>query len=206
MDQHPIDTNNMKTHEEINTLFDELRFVENNFKDLDFLKDLPEEQRFETTEKDQLAEYIDEIPQPETQPELPTKIEQQTVIQQKNPFKEFKPIKKISYQFQDKLFSPILQTPDVGNTTFTLQINKGNLIGFHKPVETKELKELIPLIKQSIPKATTSIKNTLKQIKENGIKNELKSIPTKIKTPLKKLNIETIKKIPTKLRNMLSSD
>ena len=46
----------------------------------------------------------------------------------------------------------------------------------------------------------------MKEVKEKGIKNEIKAIPNKITASLKNIKLDTIKNIPKKIRNVLSSD
>jgi len=121
--------------------------------------------------------------------------------------KPFEPVKKVPNFFHKKIAYPLLKTPDVGHTTFTLQITNGKVSGFYKPPEqTKELKELLPVIKGIIPKTKTYLKTQIKQIKEQGLKNELKTLPKKIITPLKKINLKTFTSLPKKIRDKLSSD
>jgi hypothetical protein len=119
----------------------------------------------------------------------------------------FEPVKKVPNFFQKKIAYPLLKTPDAGHTTFTLQITNGKLSGFYEPPEqTKDLKELLPVIKGIIPKTKTYLKTHIKQIKEQGLKNELKTLPKKIITPIKKINLKTLTNIPKKIRDKLSSD
>ena len=208
MDGMTQESHDVKSHEDIITLLDDVRSIEHSFEDLEFLNDIPLDTTFIPTEETFEKETIEpkhEIPVP--QQETIQQIEQPTPpslpMEQLQRQPTFSPLHKLHEGFTNKIATPLLKTPEPGKTTFTLQIDNGKLTGFHQPPEsTKQLKALVPVV-------TSFFKTRIQQIKQNGVKTEIKNITTKIITPVKKLrsiNLETIKTIPKKIRGIFSSD
>jgi len=215
MDNFTLDSNEIKSHTEIDSLINEVKSVEHQFENLDFLKDLPIDIPIEQPEI-----FDEEKP---LEPEPPQFVEQSKQIDpneipkeinDRMPQKEFKAISSLHTIIHNKLLYPVLKTPEVGHTTFTLQINENKLEGFYlQPKETKDIKDIISDIKsrihgvkEKISNLPSMLKGKIKEIKEKGIKNELKNLPNKIITPIKNIKIDTIKNIPKQIRNLLSSD
>lgn len=207
MTQNPED---IKSHEDIITLLDDVKSIEHSFQDLEFLNDIPLDTTFIPSEEPFEKEIIaPDIETPITPQESMLQEEQELPVPPGPPIEQIQrqpilsPLHKIHEGFTKKISTPLLQTPEPGKTTFTIQIENGKLQGFHHPPEsTKELKELIPVI-------TSFFKTRLQTIKQNGVKTELKNLSTKIIKPIKSLrsiNLETIKKLPQKLRGIFSSD
>jgi len=207
MTQNPQE---IKSHEDIVTLLDDVKSIEHSFQDLEFLNDIPLDTTFipseDPFEKEMLTPEIETpvAPQgPMLQQEQTLPVPPGPTIEQIQRQPMLSPLHKIHESFTKKISTPLLKTPEPRKTTFTVQIENGKLTGFHHPPEsTKELKELISIV-------TSIFKTRLQTIKQNGVKTEIKNLSTKIIKPIKSLrsiNLETIKKIPQKLRGIFSSD
>jgi hypothetical protein len=215
MHSYHLDIQDIKSHEEIDGLINEIKTVEHHFENIDFLKDLPDDISYIQPEplidpKPVVNEPIDFIEQPaEPMPDIvPPEIEER--IPQKN----FTPIHKVQTVFNDKLIYPLFKTPEVGHTTFTLQIQDNSLQGFYKqPDHIKTIDDVkqditsrIPTIKEKLSNTPSMVKQKIQQIKEKGLKNELKNLPNKIITPIKNINVDKIKTLPNKIKTLISSD
>ena len=193
-----------------------IKNVEHHFENINFLRDLPEDIAFVEPEpmidpKPLVNEPVEFIEQPA---ELtPGPIPQE--IEERMPQKNLTSPNKIQNVLNDKLLYPLFKTPEVGHTTFTLQMKDDSLKGFYKqPERIKTLDDVkqdittkvVPSIKEKLSNAPKMIKQQIKQAKEKGLKNELKNLPNKIITPLKNINVDTLKSFPNKIKSRISSD
>ncbi|RLF57112.1 MAG: hypothetical protein DRN27_08395, partial [Thermoplasmata archaeon] len=125
MDNFIQDSNEIKSHSEIDILINEVKSVEHQFENLDFLKDISIDIPIE-----QPVPLIEEKPVESKQPQFVEQSKQieQTVIpkeiEDRMPQKEFKAISSFHTVINNKLLYPLFKTPEVGHTTFTLQINE----------------------------------------------------------------------------------
>ena len=202
----------IKTHDEISNLLDSVKNVEETFSNLHFLQNLPEMIQFPSED---LPE-TNLSPQPEIDSEAIQSIIQQGQLHAKMPVKpdemiekqpeliqEFKGRSAFRYYIHENIAKPLIGPPDPGHTTFTLELNNNFVNGFYQiPKETRSLKELGPEI-------ISKTKKVLKSIKERDFKKDvknLKSLPSILKNKTSKINFESIKALPKKIRGMFSSD
>lgn len=115
------------------------------------------------------------------------------------------PIEKSNLRFyvHQYLAKPVIGPPEPGHTTFTLTLQDQTVNGFYQPnTDTRSLKELAPIF-------TNKLKTFAQNIKNRDFKKDiktLKTLPTTIKKGVSKINVDSIKNIPKKLRSMFSSD
>ena len=199
----------IKTHEEISDLLDSVKNVEENFSNLDFLQNIPDIVQFPsenvsepdiTPEPEIPTEKIQKNKEPEESiPQPPDHIKEN----QPMPIQHPKDISKVHFYVHNYLAKPIIGPPKPGHTTFNLELQDQKVNGFHQPkTDTRSLKELGPIL-------STKIKTLTKSIKDRDFKKDLKNLknlPTTLKKQVSKINLDSVKTVPKKIRSLFSSD
>lgn len=103
----------------------------------------------------------------------------------------------------EKIAKPLIGPPAPGHTTFSIELQENKVSGFYQlPSDTRSLKELGPFL-------LTKTEKIVKLIKERDFKKDiknLKTLPSTIKKIPAKVNVDSLKQIPKKIRGLFSSD
>jgi len=193
-------------------LLDSVKNVEENFSNLKFLQDLPDMIQFPseditdsqvTPEPELASKEIQSINKKDAlqyeQINVPNEMEKN----QPETFQQLKGVSALQYYFHNHIAKPFLEPPAPGHTTFTIQLEDQTLKGFHQSSkETRSLKELVPILSNKTKQLMKSLKN--RDFKKD-IKN-IKNLPNTIKKTFSKINSNSAKTLPKKLRSLFSSD
>lgn len=202
----------IKTHDEITHLLDSVKTVEESFSNLDFLQNLPEMIKFQSEEiieskvtplPDIDSDVMESIDTQDRLTSIPPKTLKNRRIEQIKPLHQRKKRLPLRLNFHNYIVRPLLAPPAPGHTTFTISLNKNKVSGFYqKPTQTRSLKELGPVFKKKS-------KTLLQTLKNRDFKKDItifKKLPNTLKKIPSKLNIDSIKTIPKKIRVLFSSD
>jgi len=155
----------------------------------------------ELTSEQKEPEIIAQKELSDAEPQIPSKPKEITDKQPKD--LKITGLSTLQQYVHDNIAKTLIGPPEPGHTTFTIKLKENTVSGFYQiPTETKSLKELGPVL-------LTKTKELLKILKERDFKKDLKNlknIPTVLKKTPSKINIDTIKNLPKKIRALFSSD